>query len=172
MTSTLRLLNICHCTNCHAATTGRIRLTHWRTTVHNRPCWKIRTLNMLHEIVKCRLWIINQRYRCVNNLTKIMCRNIRRHTNSNTNLSVKQQIWQLRWQYNRLPVCRVVCIAKINSFFVNIRQKRLGHARHFCFSVAHCRWRIPIHRAKVALTLHERIASNPILRHTHHCIID
>ena len=41
-----------------------------------------------------------------------------------------------------------------------------------CFGVAHRRWRIAVDRAEIALAVNQHRAHRPVLRHTHHGIID
>ena len=118
----LALLNIRYRPNCYRTAPSLVRFMHWSASVHFRACRKVGTFNMRQKLIQCNIRIIYLRHCRVNYFTKIVRRDIRRHTNSNTHLPIQQNIWYSSRQNNRLFLCPVKVIAKINRFFLNIGQ--------------------------------------------------
>ena len=168
----LCFLNLGHTANRYASAPGLIGLLHWRTAVNGRTSWEIRATHVPHQIVDRNIVVINNFNRCINQFAQVMRRNIGRHTDRDTNLAVEQQVWQFRWQHNRLALRTVKVITKINRFFFDIYQHIVGWFSHAGLGVTHRRWLVAVHRTKVTLALNKRIAERPPLRQTHHRVIN
>ena len=101
-----------------------------------------------------------------------MWRNVRCHTDRDTHLTIQKDVWQSRWQNNRLLLCTIEVIAEVDRILIDICQKRRTNLVHASLSVTRCRRLITIHRTEVTLTFYERIALFPRLRQVNHCIIN
>ena len=85
----LRFLDGCHGAHRHATATSGVGLAHWRATVDHGTSWKVRPFDVLHEVIQRGIRVVDKLDCCIDHLTKIVGRDICRHTNSNTNLAVK-----------------------------------------------------------------------------------
>ncbi len=97
--------------------------------------------------------------------------NVRRHAYRNACRSIEQEIRQARRQDYRLFQRAIEIFYKIHRIFVDIGEHLLRQLCQACFSVAHGCRSIPVHRAKVPLSINQGIAHGEILRHTRHGVI-
>src|SRR5690606_23758325 len=100
MATFYRLLIVRYSTHRDASSPRLICLLHWSTTVNDCTSREIRPLDVFEQVINGCFWIIDQFNRCIDKLTKVMRRNIGGHTNSNTNLAVKEEIWHFCRQYH------------------------------------------------------------------------
>ncbi len=77
----------------------------------------------------------------------------------------------LRREHHRLDRGVVEVGDEIDGVLVDVGQQFLGDLRHARFGVPVSRRRIAVHRAEVALAVHQRIAQRKRLRHAHHRVI-
>ena len=66
----------------------------------------------------------------------------------------------------------VVVFNEINRLFFEVSQQRMRQLGHANFGVSHRCRRITIDRAKITLTVNERIAQRERLRHSHNRIVN
>ena len=99
-------------------------------------------------------------------------RDVGRHPDGDTGAAVYQQMRQARGQDNGLLLATVVVRCEIDGFFFDIGQQAMRDFCHARFGVAVSSGRIAVHRAEVALTIHQRIAQREGLRHAHQGVVD
>ena len=85
----LRFLDGCHGAHRHATATSGVGLAHWRATVDHGTSWKVRPFNVLHEVIQRGIRVVDKLDCCIDHLTKIVGRDVRCHTNGNTNLAIE-----------------------------------------------------------------------------------
>ena len=94
------------------------------------------------------------------------------HAHGNTAAAIGQKIGEGCRQDHRLGERAVVVFSKINCIFRQAFQKRLSDNGHPRFCVAARGGVVAIDIAKIALTIHQRIAHVEILRQAGHGVID
>ena len=82
----------CPCTDDDFSSAGRISLPDAGTAHNDPPRRKIRPLEMLHQITEGRFRIVQHADAGIDHFRKVMGRNIRRHTDSNSAGTVDQKI--------------------------------------------------------------------------------
>ena len=142
-------------------------------------CWmmiaaggEIRSLDELHQLLDVDvvellplLEHVDQR---VHHLAQVVRRDGGGHADGDAGGAVDQQVGDGGGQHGRL-VERVVEVAgEIDRVLVDIGQHVQRGSGQAGFGVAHGRRRIAIHRAEVALSIHQHGAHGEILRHARH----
>ncbi|MND56575.1 hypothetical protein D3C80_476840 [compost metagenome] len=133
---------------------------------------KIRTGDDFHHLGQLDRRIINQRDTAVDDFRKIVRRDIGGHADSDAACAIDQQVGELGRHHDRLRHGAVVVVAKIDSFLVEVVEQRMRHLFQTALGVALGRRRIAVDRAEIALTVDQRHAQGPVLRHTGQSVID
>ena len=94
-----------------------------------------------------------------------MRRNAGGHAHGDAFRAVHQQGGETCGQHQRFAFAAVVVVAEIDGFFFNVGQHFVGDFRHADFGVTHGCGGIAVHRAEVALPVHQHIAHGKRLRH-------
>ena len=139
---------------------------------HDTPCGKVGTGNIFDQILDREVRIIDQRQRRVTNLAEVMRRDVRRHANGDTPGAIDQHVRETRRQNNRFAVLAVVVQLEIDGVLVDILQQvacRLGHPH---FGISKRRRLVPVHGAKVALTVEQGQGHRKALRHSHQRVVN
>ena len=101
-----------------------------------------------------------------------MGRNIGRHAHGDAAGAIDQQVRKPRrqnlWLGNRLVVIRL----EIDRFPIDIFQQFFCRAVQPDLGIAHRRGTIAVHRAEIALTVHQHETHGEILRHAHHRVVN
>ena len=127
---------------------------------------------MLHQFFRADCAIFHIGKARIDDFAQIMRRNIGRHADSNAASAIDQQIRESGRQNTRFITAAIIIGLEIDRILIEIFQqahRRLGQP---CFGVAHGGGWIGVHRAEIALTIHERQAHRPILRQTCQCVIN
>ncbi len=66
----------------------------------------------------------------------------------------------------------VVVRREIDGFLLDVGEQLVRDARHAHFRIAHRRGGIAVHRAEVALAVHQQVAQRERLRHAHDRVVD
>ena len=101
-----------------------------------------------------------------------MRRDVGGHTYRNTGGTIDQKIGKTRRQHHRLLQVIVIVGHKIHRIFIDIGQHRHGNFAHSGFRISIRRRRISVYRAKVAMSVYQRIPHGKILCQAHHGIIN
>ncbi len=108
----------------------------------------------------------------VDHFAKVMWRNIGRHANRDPARAVDQQIGKARRQHRRFLAAAIVVFGEIDGILVEIVEQAVGHPRQPRFGVTHRGRGIGVHRAEIALTVDQRHAHRPWLRHPGERVVD
>ena len=125
-------LNIGYGTNSYFATACSVRFFYTSSSEDRCTCREIGTLydiqNFLYFCISVFFnAVIDNFYHSINNLTKIVRRNIGSHTYSNTGGTVYQKIGITGRQYRRLFFCFIKVWLEIYGIFIDIRQHFHGN---------------------------------------------
>ena len=101
-----------------------------------------------------------------------MRRHIGGHADGDTACAIDEQIGEACGQHRRLTPRTVIIVREVDSVLVEIVQQHVGDACQARLGVTHGRRRIGIHRSEIALTIDQRHAKRPVLRHSRECIVD
>ena len=93
-------------------------------------------------------------------LGEVVRRDLRRHADRDALGAVHEEVRELRGQDGRLLERAVVGQRPVDGLLVDVvAEHLLGEAREPDLGVAHRRRRVAVHRAEVALSVHERLAT-------------
>ena len=133
---------------------------------------EIRARHVLHQPGERQRRIVDQRQQRVGDLGQVVRRNVGRHADRDAGGAVDQQVRNARRQHRRLVLGLVVVGDEVDRFLVDVGQQLVRELRHAHFGVAHRRRRIAVHRAEVALAVHQQVAHRERLRHAHDGVVD
>ena len=114
----------------------------------------------------------DQFQRGVDDLAQVVGRDVGGHPNGDAARAVDEHVGKPRRQHGRFAVLAVVVVLELDRVLVDVGQhpvRRLGHTR---LGIAHCRGRIAVHRAEIALPVEQRQRHGKILRHPHQRVVD
>ncbi len=160
------------CAHHHRTTPGGIGIARAALTQHQRAGREIRTGNDRHQFVEGDFGIVDRRQRRVDHFAQIVRRDVGRHADRDAAGAVDEQIGVAGREDGGFGFRPVIVRLKIDGVLVEIAEQHvrdLGEAR---FGVTHRRRRIGIHRPKIALTVDERDAHRPVLRHARERVVD
>ena len=133
---------------------------------------EIGTGNELEQLLIGELRIGDQRERAIDDLTEVVRRDVRRHTDGDAGAAVDQEVRNLRRQDGRLELLVVVVRLPIDGLFVDVGEHLAGEPAHPALGVAvGGRW-IAIDRAEVALAVDEHVAHREVLSHADERVVD
>ena len=121
---------------------------------------------------EARAGILHQLDGRVDDFGEIVRRNVGGHADRDAARAVDDQIGNARGQHRRLEGGLVVVGREVHGLHLDVGQHFAGNALHAALGVTHGRGRIAIHRAEVALPVHQRIAQREGLRHAHQRVVD
>ena len=133
---------------------------------------KVRPGQVLHEFIHRDVGLVDHRHQRIHRLAQIVRRDIRRHTHRNAARAVDQQVWHAAGQHRRLHERLVEVRHEIDRVLLDVGHHLGGHFGKPRLGVAHGRRAVAVHRAEVAVSLHQRIARGEGLRKAHHGLID
>ena len=138
--------------------------------------WEVGTFDEAHQVVERDLVnavvVIDQVGDAVGDLVQVVRRDVGRHADRNARSAVNQQVGQQRGQHARLLQRAVEVVVEVDRFLVNVGEHLHRDRRETRLGIAHGRGAIAVERAKIALTVHERVAHGEVLRHAHERIVD
>ena len=130
------------------------------------PSGEIRGRDDLDQLINGDGRVIDIGQAGLDNFAEIVRRDVGGHADGNTASAVHQQVGETCGQNLRFFAAAVIIGLEINRVFVEIIQQRVGDLVQPCFGVPHRCGRIRVHRSEVTLTIDQRHAHRPILRHT------
>ena len=116
-----------------------VRLNNASPPVNNGSGWKVGARDILHEPIDIDLRVIDKRQAARHNLSKIVGRNIGRHSHGNARRPVDEKIGGSGGQDYGDLLGSIVIIDKVDRFFVQIGEQRMSQLTHANFGVTHSR---------------------------------
>jgi hypothetical protein len=141
-----------------AATAGAVAVLHALHAVDDACGREVRRGDDFHQFVDGSVRVLQQVQAGVHHLVEVVRRNVGGHAHGNTGRAVDQQIGQAGGQHQRFFFGTVVVGAEVHRLFVDVRQHFVGDLREADFRVAHGRRAVTVHRAEVALAVHQHVA--------------
>ena len=140
---------------------------------HDDPARReIRPRHDFHHLIKGDARVLDVSDTGIDNLGRVMRRDIGCHANGNTASTIDQQIGVFRRQNRWFQLGFIIIGDEINSVTVNITEQVFSNPGEARFRVAHCGWRVTIDRPEIALPVHQPDTHGKFLRHAHHAFIN
>ena len=124
------------------------------------------------QIVGGDLRVVDQGRRRVDDLAKVMWRDIGGHADRDPGRAVDQQVGQLGGQDLGLFLRAVVVVDEVDCCLVDVRQHLARDRREPRLGVAHRGRRVAVYRAEVALPVHQRVAHREVLRQADEGVVE
>ena len=154
------------------AASRRVRLAYALRAEDQSRCREIRSLDDRHKLLNSSLGTVDEHQRAVDHLAHVVRRDVRRHADGDARSAVREELRELRRQHGRLLQGLVIVRREIHRLLVDVLQHEFRDLRHAHLGVAHCRRRVAVDRAEVAVTVGEHVAHGEILRHAHDRVVD
>ena len=126
---------------------------------------EVRPRQVLDQAVNGDFGVVNQRERRADDFGQVVRRDVGRHADGDAGGAVDQQVRHPRRQHQRFFFGVVVVGDEVHRFLVEVGEQFVGDLRHAHLGVAHGRRRVAVHRAEVALPVHQHVAQRKRLRH-------
>ena len=170
-------LDVGDCTNTDLAASGTVCFLDSPSSKNGGSSREIRTFynvkKLLHGSFSLLFnGIVNNFYHSINNLTKIVRRNVSSHTNGNTCGSIYQKVGETGRKNLWLSLGFIKVRLEINGIFVDVSKHLHGNLAETCLCISHSSGAVTIHRAKVSVSVNQRIAERPVLCHIYKCSVD
>ena len=133
---------------------------------------EIGALDVLHQAGQVDVRVLDIGHTAVNDLTQVVGRNVGGHTNSDALTAVDQQVRETAGQHTGLLLGLIKVGVPVDGILVDIGQHLHGHTAHAGLGVTVSSRGVAIHRTKVTLTIHQRVAQGEILCQTDHGIVN
>ena len=115
--------------------------------------------------------VVDQQLDRLRHLAQVVRRDVGRHADGDAARAVDEEVRDPRGKDGRLLEPVVVVGLEGDGVLVDVVEHRDGDARQAGFGVPVCRRGIAVHRAEVALSVHQRIAQREVLHHAHHRVV-
>ncbi len=132
---------------------------------------EIRAFDDLQNLRQLRAGLVHQHDAGIHDLGQVVRWDIGRHADGDAVRAVHQQVGNGGRQNHRFNRGVVEVGDPIHGFLVDVGEHLLADGGHAAFGVPIGRRRIAIHRAEVALSIHQRIAHGEGLRHAHQSVV-
>src|SRR5208282_200709 len=136
------------------------------------PGGKIGAGNDFHHFLERGVGLFHQQDGGVHHLAQIVRRDVGGHAHGDAARAVDQQIGDARGEDGGLGGALVEVGDEIYGFFLDVGEHFFRDARQARFRVPHGRGRVAVHRAEVALAVHQRVAHVERLGHAHQRVVD
>ena len=155
----------------HPAPAGAVALLHPRRAVDDAGGGEVGSGNDVDEVVDGDQGILQHRQTGIDDLVQVVGRDVGGHAHGDAGGAVHQQVGEPGRQDQGLLLGAVVVGAEVDGFLVDVGQQFVGQLGHADFGVAHGRGVVAVHRAEVALAVHQGIAQGEILSHAHDGVV-
>ncbi len=154
-----------------AAPAGAVGLHDASAAVDDAGGGEIRTLDVLHQVVRGQAVVVDQRQTAVHHLAQVVRRNIGGHAHGDARGAVDQQVRHPGGHHFGNPLGAVVVIDEIDGFLVQVGQQLVGDLGHAHFGVPHGRGGVTVDGTEVTLPVHQHVAQRERLRHAHDGVV-
>ena len=133
---------------------------------------EVRALDELADLVQLSLGVVDDIAGAVDDLGKIMRRNVGRHADRDAGRAVDEQVGEAGREHDRLLTLLVKVRLEIDCVLLDVRQHKVRQTGHAGLGVTVCCRRVAVHGTEVAVTVDQRIVQRERLRHTHHRVVN
>ena len=127
--------------------------------------------DILHQLVDGDIGIVDEGDGPVDDLCEVMGRDIGRHADGDAVRSVDEQVGKARREDGGLHLVAVEVGEEVHRLLIEVAQHLGGELRKACFGITHCGGRVAVHRAEVAVPVHEREVDGEVLREAHEGVV-
>ena len=128
--------------------------------------------NDFHKLVHRDVGVVNHCNRTVDNLRKVMRRNVRRHTDSDTVRTVYKEVGVSCREYGGFFFRCVEVGNEVHRFLVEVFEHFRRKLGELCFRITHSRRRVTVDRTEVTVAVYKGEVDGEVLRKTYECIIN
>ena len=133
---------------------------------------EVRALDVLHQAGQVDVRVVDIGDAAVNDLAQVVGRDVGGHTDCDALTAVDQQVREAAGQHAGLLFGLVKVGVPVDGVLLDIGQHLHRHAAHAGLGVTVSSRGVAVHRTKVTLTIHQRIAQREVLCQTYHGIVD
>ena len=139
---------------------------------HVAACGEIGTSDDFHHFLQGNVLFVYIGNHAVNDFPEIVGRYVCRKSHRDTAAAVDQNIGKTAGQHFRLLQLVVVVPTPAHRIHVKVAQHFESKRRETRFGITHRRRAVAVHRAEIALSVHERHSHVELLRKTHHSVVN
>ena len=151
----------------HNASTARlIGVAHATHTIYITAGGEVRSLYILHQVLRGKLGIVDISYTCIDYLAKVMSRHIGSHTYRNTCGTIHEEVGDTCREHTRLLVLTIIVFLEVHRILIYILHHVLTNLAKAGLGITHSSGTVTVNGAKVTLTVYKRVAHSPVLSHT------
>ena len=156
----------------HPTAAREQRLAHALVAVDDASRREVGGLDVFEQLLALDVGVVDIGAAGVDHLAQVVRGHVGRHADGNTARAVDQQQRNLRGE-DRGFGNRIVEVERpVDRLLVDVGHHLVGDFLHAGLGVTHGGRRVAVHRAEVALAVHERVAHRPVLSQTHHGVVD
>ena len=133
---------------------------------------EIGAFDILHKVGQARVRVIEDADAGVDDLGKVVRRDIRGHADGYAARAVDQEVWEARGEHAGLLSALVEVGVPVHGLLVDVPEHLVGYFRHAGLGVTVGRRGIAVHGAEVAVAVNERIAHGKVLRETDQRVVN
>ena len=126
----------------------------------------------LDELIGGDRRVLDEGKAAVDHFAQIVRGHVGCHADRDPACAVDQQVGEARGQHGWFAPAAVVVFGEVDRVLVEIVEQAVRHPCQTRFGIAHRGRRIGVHRAEIALTVDQRHAHRPVLRHARKGIVD
>ncbi|OQB99600.1 MAG: hypothetical protein BWX79_03091 [Alphaproteobacteria bacterium ADurb.Bin100] len=156
----------------HPATAGAVAVLHAVDAIDDSGRGEIGRRDDLHQFVDGGLRIAQQVQAGVHHLIEVVRRDVGGHSHGDAAGAIDQQVRQLARQHQGFFFGAVVVGPEIDRFLVDVGQHLVRDLGQADFGVTHGGGVVAVHRAEVALAIHQHVAHGEVLRHANDGVVD
>ena len=140
---------------------------------HDDACsGEVRAFDVLHQAGQVDVGVVDIGHAAVDDLAEVVGRDIGSHADGDALTAVDQQVREAAGQDARLLLRLVEVGVPVDGVLVDVGQHLDSHPAHAGFGVTVSSRGVAVHRAEVALAVHQRVAQGEILCQTDHRVVD
>ena len=156
----------------HAAAAGAIALADAVHAVDDPGGREVRRLDDVDDLVERGLGFVEDAQARVDDVRKIVRRNVGRHSDGDAGRTIDEEVRELRREDERFFFLAVVVRAEIDGFLVDVGEQFGGDAFEAALGVPHGRRVVAVDRAEIALAVDQRVAEAEVLGHPDQGVVD
>src|SRR5665648_444488 len=168
----LELLGVDFCAHHYLAPAGLVGLFHPCPAHDDAPGGEIRALDVLRQIERAQLGVVDKRDGGVDSLAQVVRGDIGRHAHGDARRAVYQQVRVARREHHRLFPALVVVGGPVDRVGVDVPKHLRGQLGQAALGVAHGRGGVTVDGAKIAVSIDQGVADGEALRHPHQSVVD
>ena len=155
-----------------APAAGMVSVPHAVVAVDGASGREVGSGDVLHQFVDADFRIVDERYGCVYAFREIVRGHIGGHAHGDAAGSIDEQVGEARGKHGGFAARVVVVGLEVHSVSFDVAKHFLAHLGETYFSVSHGGGSVAVHRAEVAVSVHEGVAQRPVLGHAHYGAVD